>query len=285
VAVSVAPEPVVFLTASGSTGCPPGVPEYEYVGFLCGEPVDVIEGRMTGLPISAGSEIAFEGEVPPPEVESRQEGPFGEWTGYYMITSVPEPVIRVTALYYRNDPILFGAPPYKPLRESYAFSLPMRSMTGLWSRLEKDGLPVTRVTDLVKMGAVVVSVAQKTPDDVPRIIKALQESRAPCRINILVDDDVNPEDPIEVFWALGTRLDAGEGVHKSTVPSAWRLDPLRTAEEREIREPLPYRRLILNGCRPFERLKEFSPVNLFSKERRDATWEKWRLGDWLKGSV
>ena len=114
VAVSVAPEPVVFLTASGSTGCPNGVPEYEYVGFLCGEPVDVIEGRMTGLPISAGSEIAFEGEVPPPEVESRQEGPFGEWTGYYMITSVPEPVIRVTALYYRNDPILFGAPPYKP---------------------------------------------------------------------------------------------------------------------------------------------------------------------------
>ena len=283
VAVSVGPEPVVFLTASGSTGCPPGVPEYEYVGFLCNEAVDVIEGRMTGLPISAGSEIAFEGEIPPPDVESRREGPFGEWTGYYMITSVPEPVIRVTALYYRNDPILFGAPPFKPHRESYAFSLPMRSMTGLWSRLEKDGLPVTRVTDLVKMGAVVVSVDQKTPDDVPRIIQALQESRSPCRINILVDDDVNPEDPIEVFWALGTRLDAGEGVHKSTVQSAWRLDPLRTAEEREIREPIPYRRLILNGCRPFERMKEFSPVNLFSKERREATWEKWRLGDWLKG--
>ena len=166
VAVSVGPEPVVFLTASGSTGCPPGVPEYEYVGFLCNEAVDVIEGRMTGLPISAGSEIAFEGEIPPPDVESRREGPFGEWTGYYMITSVPEPVIRVTALYYRNDPILFGAPPFKPHRESYAFSLPMRSMTGLWSRLEKDGLPVTRVTDLVKMGAVVVSVDQKTSDDV-----------------------------------------------------------------------------------------------------------------------
>ena len=156
----------------------------------------------------------------------------------------------------------------------------MRSMTGLWSRLEKDGLPVTRVTDLVKMGAVVVSVAQKTPDDVPRIIKALQESRAPCRINILVDDDVNPEDPIEVFWALGTRLDAGEG--RSQEHRAERLaagPPLRTAEEREIREPIPYRRLILNGCRPFERLKEFSPVNLFSKERsakprgRSGVWE------------
>lgn len=284
VAVSVGPEPIIFLTASGSTGCPSGMPEYDYSGFLCGEPVEVIEGQMTGIPISAGSEIAFEGEIPPPDVESRPEGPFGEWTGYYMITSVPEPVIRVTALYYRNDPILFGAPPFKPHRESYAFSLPMRSMTGMWTRLEKMGLPITRVTDLVKMGAVVISVAQKSHDDVPRIVKALQEGRSPCRITILVDDDVNPDDAIEVLWALGTRLDAAEGVHKSVVQSSWRLDPLRTAEEREIREPIPYKRLILNGCRPFERLEEFSPVNRFSEERREETWKKWQMGDWLKGS-
>jgi UbiD family decarboxylase len=284
VAVSVGPEPLIFLTASGSTGCPSGTPEYDYTGFLCGEPVEVIEGQVTGIPISAGSEIAFEGEIPPPEVESRPEGPFGEWTGYYMITSVPEPVIRVKALYYRNDPILLGAPPFKPHRESYAFSLPMRSMTGLWTRLEKKGLPVTRVTDLVKMGAVIISVQQRTADDVPRIVKELQESRAPCRISILVDDDVNAEDPTEVFWALGTRLDAAEGVHRSVVQSAWRLDPMRTAEEREIRSPIPYKRLILNACRPFERIKEFSPVNRFSETRRADTWEKWNMGEWLKGS-
>lgn len=284
VAVSVGPEPIIFLTASGSTGCPSGTPEYDFAGFLCREPVEVMEGQVTGLPISAGSEIAFEGEIPPPDVESRPEGPFGEWTGYYMITSVPEPVIKVKALYYRNDPILFGAPPFKPHRESYAFSLPMRSMTGLWTRLEKKGLPVTRVTDLVKMGAVIISVHQTTADDVPRIVKELQESRAPCRISILVDDDVNADDPIELFWALGTRLDAAEGVHKSVVQSSWRLDPLRTAEEREIREPIPYKRLILNACRPFERLKEFSPVNRFSERQRAETWKKWHMGEWLSGN-
>lgn len=283
VAVSVGPEPIIFLTASGSSGCPSGVPEYEYAGFLCGEPVEVIRGQFTGLPISAGSEIAFEGEIPPPETDSRPEGPFGEWTGYYMISSVPEPVIRVKALYYRNDPILFGAPPFKPHRESYAFSLPMRSMTGLWSRLEKQGLPVKQVTDLVKMGAVVISVEQKTLDDVPRIIEALKQGRSPCRITILVDHDVDAENPIEVLWALGTRLDAVSGVHKSIVESSWRLDPLRTAEEREICTPLPYKRLILNGCRPFERLEEFSPVNRFSEERRKKIWEKWNLGEWLRG--
>ena len=59
-------EPVLFLTSSGRLGAPSRVPEYEYAGFLRGEPVEVIEGKLTGLPIPATAEIAIEGEVPPP---------------------------------------------------------------------------------------------------------------------------------------------------------------------------------------------------------------------------
>ena len=50
-----------------------------------GQPVEVIEGPLTGLPIPAHAEIVIEGEMPPPEVESRDEGPFGEWPGYYTV--------------------------------------------------------------------------------------------------------------------------------------------------------------------------------------------------------
>jgi len=124
VAVSLGPEPIIFLTASGCTGCPKGVPEYDYAGFLLGEPIPIVEGPLTGLPISANSEIAIEGEIPPPQAEARPEGPFGEWTGYYMGGSVPEPVIRVKTLYHRTDPILFGASPLKPHDEAYSCSRP-----------------------------------------------------------------------------------------------------------------------------------------------------------------
>ncbi|NIO11987.1 MAG: UbiD family decarboxylase, partial [Deltaproteobacteria bacterium] len=73
VAISLGPEPIIFLTASGSTGCPKRVPEYDYAGFILDEPIPVIEGPLTGLPISAHSEIAVEGEIPPPDSESRPE--------------------------------------------------------------------------------------------------------------------------------------------------------------------------------------------------------------------
>ena len=281
IAVSLSPEPIIFLTASGSTGCPPKVPEYDFAGFIMGEPIEVIEGAVTGLPISARSEIALEGEVPPPEVESRPEGPFGEWTGYYAPGGVPEPVLRVKALYYRNDPILFGAPPFKPHRDAYSFSLPMRSVTRLGDRLLKEGLPVRRVTDMVKMGAVVISVHQENEHDVDKIMKVIDKVKPPSRIFILVDDDVDPENPLEVMWAIGTRFDPITGVRVSVTQSSWLLDPLRTTEQRAGHGPQPYKRLIINGCRPFERLKDFPPVNKLSDTRRKETWEKWKMADWF----
>ncbi|MPZ14635.1 MAG: four helix bundle protein [Chloroflexi bacterium] len=79
VAISYGPEPLLFLSGCSSNGIPPGTPEYEYTGFLAGEPVPVIRGNVTGLPIPANSEIAIEGEIPPTDEESRDEGPFGEW--------------------------------------------------------------------------------------------------------------------------------------------------------------------------------------------------------------
>ncbi|MCH6545157.1 MAG: UbiD family decarboxylase [Deltaproteobacteria bacterium] len=285
VAVSLGPEPIIFLTAAGCTGCPKGVPEYDYAGFLMGEPIPIVEGPLTGLPISANSEIAIEGEIPPPQVEARPEGPFGEWTGYYMGGSVPEPVIRVKALYHRTDPILFGASPLKPHDEAYSFSLPMIFVTGVWSHLQKLGIPVRRVSNPVKMGVTVITIHQQEKDDVERAMQAIDQIQGPHRLFILVDDDVNPEDPRDVLWAVSTRYDPTTGARVSTIESEWLLDPLRKVEERAQRPSLPYQRLILNGCRPFDRIKDFSAVNLLSETRRNETWNKWKMEEWASRPV
>ncbi|NIO06692.1 MAG: UbiD family decarboxylase, partial [Deltaproteobacteria bacterium] len=239
VAVSLGPEPIIFLTASGCTGCPKGIPEYDYAGFLLGEPIPILEGPLTGLPISADSEIAIEGEIPSPDTESRPEGPFGEWTGYYMGGSIPEPVIRVKALYHRNDPILFGASPLKPHDEAYSFSLPMIFVTGVLTRLQKQGIPVRRVSNPVKMGVTVITIEQQQKDDVERAMKAIDQVQGPHRLFILVDDDVDPEDPRDVLWAVATRYDPSTGARLSTIESEWLLDPLRKVEERAARPSLP----------------------------------------------
>ncbi len=74
------PDPLSFLAANAKI--PWGQSEFDYVGGLRGRPLEIIKGPITGLPIPASAEVAIEGEVPPPSVESRDEGPFGEWPGY-----------------------------------------------------------------------------------------------------------------------------------------------------------------------------------------------------------
>ena len=69
-------DPVLVL--AGQNKFPYGVSEFEIVGGLLGQPLEVIQGPQSGLPIPAHAEIAIEGEIPPFDRESRMEGPFGE---------------------------------------------------------------------------------------------------------------------------------------------------------------------------------------------------------------
>jgi UbiD family decarboxylase len=281
VAISYGPEPLLFLSGCSSNGIPAGTPEYEYTGFLAGEPVPVIRGNVTGLPIPARSEIAIEGDIPPPDEESRDEGPFGEWTGYYWGIATKEPVVRVKALYFRDDPILYGAPPLKH-PHGYASGIRLAGLRGgLLAQFQRFELPVTAVGSLGPLGTTVVSVRQEQSDDVARIMEALDTMGSNNRLIFLVDDDVDASDPYEVLWAVGTRFDPTEA-RVSTIASAWNLDPTMTLEERTSDRPIPYKRLIINGCRPFHRLKDFPPVNVFSADRRRQAWEKWQMAEWLR---
>src|SRR6202790_467259 len=109
-------DPLLFFLSY--TKFPFGISELDRAGGMLGAAVEVIKGPITGLPIPAHAEIATEGEMPPPAVASRLEGPFGEWPGYYTVgskgTADHQPVIRVKAIYYRNQPILLNMAPQWP---------------------------------------------------------------------------------------------------------------------------------------------------------------------------
>ncbi|MDP2726384.1 MAG: UbiD family decarboxylase, partial [Dehalococcoidia bacterium] len=113
VAISCGHDPTIFLVASREY--PWGVCEYDYAGAIKGQPIEVIKGPLTGLPIPATAEIVLEGFATPGE--TRIEGPFGEYTGYYGSAARDEPIIEIKAVYYRNDPIILGSPPSRPPSE------------------------------------------------------------------------------------------------------------------------------------------------------------------------
>jgi 4-hydroxy-3-polyprenylbenzoate decarboxylase len=285
VAITLGQEPVIFLTSCGRLGCPSGVPEYDFAGAIRKEPVEVVEGELTGLPIPATAEIVLEGIIPPVEVERKGEGPFGEYTGYYMGGTVPQPVVKIKRLYHRNDSILLGAPPFKPVSGHYASPLPFRLVTGLWSRLDKAGIQGIRaIRDLANVGGVVISLRQQDEGHVERVIAALEKSPIQQRLLVLVDDDVNVDDEREVLWAMGTRMEPATGTKISTIETDWVFNPMLTLEQRQDKPTYPFSRLIVDACRPYRRLGEFPPVNLFSEERRREVAKKWRMDEWLGGS-
>ncbi len=127
-----------FYISPGGIEVPRGVSEYDWVGGLQGSPVPVIIGEYTGLPIPATSEIVVECEAI--AGEEMNEGPFGEWTGYYASSMRPEPTMKVKRLYHRNNPIILGAPPTRPPCEFNYMRCFMRSAL-IWQQMEAAGIP------------------------------------------------------------------------------------------------------------------------------------------------
>ena len=130
-------DPLFMLV--GSQTFPKNVSEYEYAGGIKGQPIPVVRGKTTDLLIPANAELVIEGVIRPNSVKS--EGPFGEFPGYYGRPEAGCPLIDVTAVHYRTQPILTNAlmADYPSCEQSGFFSV-IRSAK-IWDDLDKLGIP------------------------------------------------------------------------------------------------------------------------------------------------
>lgn len=260
VAVSVGHDPLLLLL--GGLEVDYGRNELDLAGAIYGEPLQVIKGPRTGLPVPANAEIVFEGEIPPNE--TRAEGPFGEWAGYYASGQKPEPIIRLTSVLYRDDPIVLGCVPGKPPNDNTFFRSPLRAAL-LWDELERSGIPgIVGVWSHEAGGGRmfnIVSIKQMYPGHAKQVGMATASCHAGAYANryvVVVDDDIDPTDTNEVLWALCTRTDVVQDI--DVVKRCWStpLDPMAYAGE----EGRAYynNRMIIDACRPYDRLKTFPAV-------------------------
>ena len=128
-------DPLLFMLSSSPL---PEVSELDIAGGLRDEPIDVVRGPYTGFPIPADCEIAIEGETVPGQ--TKPEGPFGEWMGYYSDDTQDRPYVNVKTILHRNDPILTCAPQHKPVDETGL----LKGIAGaaqIWRALDACGVP------------------------------------------------------------------------------------------------------------------------------------------------
>jgi 4-hydroxy-3-polyprenylbenzoate decarboxylase len=281
VAVTFGQDPLLWLAAGQSV--PYGVSELDYAGGLRQAPVEIVKGERTGLPIPARAEIAIEGEVPPPAEESHVEGPFGEWPGYYAHGARQEPIIRVQALYFRNDPIIAGAPPLKP--PALTFGVPIGA-AAIWNYLEYADVPDVRGVWCYIGGSapgggapfIVLSIKQRYHGHAQQAALAALASRAGNyhgRFIVVVDEDIDPADIGEVLWAVSTRCDPKSAI--TFVDNCWStpLDPAMPPDKKDAGD-FTNSRAIINACRPYAWRDRFPPVNAISPELRKKISERWK---------
>ena len=93
------------------TPVPDTLSEYQFAGLLRGQKVELVRAKTVPLEVPAEAEIVIEGHVSLDDY--RDEGPFGDHTGYYNAVE-PFPVFTVSAITMRRDPnlslALYGAP-------------------------------------------------------------------------------------------------------------------------------------------------------------------------------
>jgi 4-hydroxy-3-polyprenylbenzoate decarboxylase len=198
VAVAIGTDPAITYAATAPV--PGMIDEMLFAGFLRDEAVELVQCKTVDIQVPAHSEFVLEGYVDLDEV--RMEGPFGDHTGYYSLADL-YPVLHVTALTHRRDPI------YSTTEDAYlgkateTLFLPLMQMT----------LPELVDMDLPKEGGfhncALVSVRKRYPMHARKVMHALWGAGQMqfCKCIVVVDEGVDVHDYAQVAWRVFNNVD------------------------------------------------------------------------------
>jgi len=190
------------------TPVPDTLSEYQFAGLLRGKKVELVDCKTVPLKVPAEAEIVLEGFVSLDDY--RDEGPYGDHTGYY--NSVEKfPVFNITAITMRRQPIYLstytGRPPDEPailgeaLNEVFIPLLQQQfpEITDFW--LPPEGCSY-RIA-VVSMKKAYAGHAKRVMMGVWSFLRQFVYTK----FVIVVDDDINARDWKDVMWAMSTRMD------------------------------------------------------------------------------
>ena len=197
VAIVLGCDPIIIYATS--TRVPVGK-EFEYAAALRGAPVELFE-CSNGVKVPH-SEIVLEGYIDP--VEKVDEGPFVDITGTYDVVR-KEPVIHITRIIHRKDPIYHGILPAGP-EHLLMMGVPYEP------RIYRAVGEVTTVRNVVLTEGgccylhAVVQIEKQTEGDGKNAIMAAFAAHTSLKHVVVVDEDINIFDPNDVEFAIATRV-------------------------------------------------------------------------------
>ena len=206
VAVFLGGDPVFAFCATAPL--PDGLDEFMLAGYLRKKATELVRCETSDLEVPASADFILEGYVDPKE-PLREEGPFGDHTGYY---SLPDlyPVFHLTAITHRKDAVypatIVGVPPMEDFyigSASVKLFLPILKMT--FPELVDLALPPEGVFH----NLVFVSIKKTYPLQAFKIMHGLwgMGQMMFTKYIVVVDDDVDVHNTSEVLFRLCANTD------------------------------------------------------------------------------
>ncbi|MGH7905886.1 MAG: UbiD family decarboxylase [Candidatus Binataceae bacterium] len=202
-------DPIMDFIASSPI--PADVCEYDVMGGYRGEPVRLVKCKTVDLEVPASAEIVIEGHISPDPDSKLPEGPFAEFTQYLSDLPTLRPVVQVSAITHRNQPIFRGT---LAGVESTYYGAIHRAGTA-WNILRAAGIPgiLNCYIQPITNGTTIIVQIKKAYEGQPKQIAAAlwgaNAANYAYKRVIVVDEDIDPSDPDSVEWAINYRVDFG----------------------------------------------------------------------------
>jgi phenylphosphate carboxylase beta subunit len=273
VAVVVGCDPLLFLM--GAARLSAFQSEYDLAGSIRGGGIEVVKCETNDLIVPATSEIVVEGEVDADKF--MDEGPFGEYTGYYSgVGTDPRNYIKVNCVTHRNNPVFMATTVGRAVTDTH-MTMALTYGSTLWQQLVAMKIPGIKAIYCPPEGSgrflAIISVKQMYPGHADQVLTAAISTEMGAyglKTVIVVDDDIDPWDISRVMYALSFRFQP----NRCQVIKRGRstpLDPSLPIHAREITG-----RLLLDATIPYDWKEKPIPIELDPDvvKKAEARWSE-----------
>ncbi|CAN5851938.1 UbiD family decarboxylase [soil metagenome] len=198
-----------------------GIDEIAIANYLLNGNLKLVKNNYSDLMIPKHSEIVIEGKILHDEVSE-------EWMVEMLRTydfKRKQPVFEINKIWYRDNPIYYDIlPGYTEHR--LLMGLPIEAK--IFSYV-KNTVPSTRMVYLSDGGSnwltAVVQIKKRLEGEPKNAILTAFAAHPSLKTAIIVDEDINPRNPVEVDYAVSTRTQADKDFLIITNAKGSSLDP------------------------------------------------------------
>jgi 4-hydroxy-3-polyprenylbenzoate decarboxylase len=194
-------------TFAATAPLPDGLDEVMLAGYLRKKSVPMVKCETNDLLVPANSDFVIEGHVDPREL--RDEGPFGDHTGFY--TPVDKyPVLHVTCITHRKDAVypatIVGKP---PMEDFYMGDASVRIFVPVIKMNFPEIIDIALPSEGVFHNLAFVSIKKQYPYQAFKIMNGLwgMGQMMFSKIIVVLDAEVNVHDTSEVLFRLCANID------------------------------------------------------------------------------